>query len=176
MIGKQPALGDRYLGSVGKTLAFCMPASDFVCKFHFLAAEHRTGRHSLRRTVWTMCNDTGNNKWKHDRKCMIQRFPRPVSMSSPTTVSSSLWVGVTWQRRGWRWRLVYHPSSAEPVGAICTDGGGLSQRGPVLWSNGWGQTVTANGEEQKLHSLFPGSALTWRNERNLFFFQACNLM
>lgn len=111
---------------------------------------HVAGCHGLHHTVWTMCNDTGNNKWKHDRKCMIQRSPRPVSMSSPTTVSPSLWAGVTWQRRGWKWRLVYHPSSAEPVGAICTDGGGLSQRGPALWSNGWGQTVTANREEQKL--------------------------
>lgn len=46
--------------------------------------------------------------------------------------------------------------------AICTDGGGLSQRGVVLWSNGWGQSATPDGDEQKLAPWVSGNMINKR--------------
>lgn len=82
------------------------------------------------------------NKWKHDRNYMIQNSG-PASMLSSTLVSLSLWAGVTWQRRGWEKRLVYHLSSVELVKPYARTEEGYARED---WS--CGQTVEAKVPQQ----------------------------
>lgn len=53
--------------------------------------------------------------------------------------------------------------------AICTDGGGLSQGGLVLWSNSWGQRATPDGDEEKLASWVSGKMINKRPHVYVYF-------
>lgn len=46
--------------------------------------------------------------------------------------------------------------------AICTDGGGLSLRGLVLWCNGGGQSATPDGDEEQLAPWVSGNIINKR--------------
>lgn len=126
--------------------SICQP--DSVCKIHFPAAEHRSCCRDrappalclchIERTMFNGAGDKYMKTWQklHDPKLRQTSFYVIADLSERVSVGGGYLAAKRVTVEG------SLSSELSGVGeAICTDRGGLSQRGLVLWSTGWGQTT-----------------------------------